>query len=466
MSEIKQQVTEEDVLRGSRTVTVETRDGTAAIHTMKGLADVAKVSGLGLSGMGAALAVVATVAYTAKVAMESFKASAQWNASSSALAGQMDAFGTGVGNKRDSLRDRIKGLQKTDSITPEWAGVLNKEISQGGTDAQVRNNLVWIKKNLDEIEAKAKIVGPALKEMTAMENALAIEVQTGFDRDREAARRNYMERLNQIEEIAKALDGANTVEIDNLRLLAAESLKVKEAEIKAAREAAEARIEKSQEEVYVWKEVNLELTENQKIAEKFKEEMANGLSREIVNAFRDGEFSAKKFGETVSNVLADIAQEILKVKVITPLINAGFALFGMANGGMAFAANGGMFPQFAANGLAGVNSVSSPTYFPKFNVVAGEAGREMLTVLARPRLMEVGGMQAVVGSAQGRQLAITSAADLARGGAGGVVDIRVTLGPELRAEIVNESVQGARVTVANDMRQDTPISRGVKGLTG
>ena len=105
---------------------------TATIHTMKGLADVAKVSGLGLSGMGAALAVVATVAYTAKVAMESFKASAQWDASNSALAGQMDAFATGVGNKRDSLRDRIKGLQKTDSITPEWAGVLNKEIDQGG----------------------------------------------------------------------------------------------------------------------------------------------------------------------------------------------------------------------------------------------------------------------------------------------------------------------------------------------
>ena len=137
---------------------------------------------------------------------------------------------------------------------------------------------------------------------------------------------------------------------------------------------------------------------------------------------------------------------------------------GLGGAGSIFAANGGMFPQFAANGLAGVSSVSSPTYFPKFNVVAGEAGREMMTVLARPRMMEVGGMQAVVGSAQGRQLAITSANDLARGGAGGSVDIRVTLGPELRAEIVNESVQGARVTVANDMRQDTPISRGVKGL--
>jgi len=90
----------------------------------------------------------------------------------------------------------------------------------------------------------------------------------------------------------------------------------------------------------------------------------------------------------------------------------------------------------------------------------------MLTVLARPRMMEIGGMQAVVGSAQGNQLAITSAGDLAnRGGAGGQVNIRVTLGPELRAEIVSQSVRGAVVQVANEMRQDTPISRGVKGLT-
>jgi hypothetical protein len=126
-----------------------------------------------------------------------------------------------------------------------------------------------------------------------------------------------------------------------------------------------------------------------------------------------------------------------------------------------------MFPRYmAAGGMQGVSSVSQATYFPKFNVVAGEAGREMLTVLARPRMMEIGGMQAVVGSAQGNRLAITSAEALAQnGGGGGLAEIRVTMEQGLKGEIIQNSIKGAQVQVANDMRQDTPISRGVKGLT-
>ncbi len=448
-----------------------TMSATAAVHTMKGLADVAKLSGIGLSAMGAALAVVATVAYTAKVAMDSFKASAQWDASSSALAGQVEKFGGSVIDKRDQLRGRISDMGKAGSITPEWAGALNKQLTQGGTDTEVRSNLVWIKKNLDEIEAKAKVVGPALQQMTAMESALAIEVQTGFDREREAARRNYMERLDQISAMSKALDGSHIEELENLRMLAAESLKVKEAEINAARAAEQARLDAAKagkEEVMVWKEVEQQQTQVQEILDKGVKLFSTGFAHAFVEFASGTKKAGEAFREFAASFLKTMAEMIIEqiaFNTISGLLKSLAGGVGAGAGGgvdMAYA-QGGI--KFAANGLAGVGSVSSPTYFPRFNVVAGEAGREMLTVLARPRMMEVGGMQAVVGSAQGRQLAITSASDLARGGAGGTIVIQVQGTPDFEARVVSNSVKGAVVQVANDMRQDTPIARGVKGLT-
>jgi len=208
-----------------------------------------------------------------------------------------------------------------------------------------------------------------------------------------------------------------------------------------------------------------QLTEVQQLGQ----ESVKMFSAGFANAFVEFASGTKKAGEAfrdfASSFLSSIAQMIMQQMIFNMIKNSSLGSWlGMANGGVAFAASGGMFPRFAANGLAGVSSVSSPTYFPKFNVVAGEAGREMLTVLARPRMMEVGGMQAVVGSAQGRQLAITSANDLARGGAGGTILIQVMGTPDFEARLVSNSVKGAVVQVANDMRQDTPIARGVKGL--
>lgn len=209
-------------------------------------------------------------------------------------------------------------------------------------------------------------------------------------------------------------------------------------------------------------EVKNQMTELQQLGEQTTRMFASGFSQAFVD-FASGAKSAKEaFADFARSFLSSVAQMIMEQLVL----NAISGIFGGGKTPVKVAAVGGFFPQMmAAGGMAGIASVSSPTYFPRFNVVAGEAGREMMTVLARPRMMEIGGMQAVVGSAQGNQLAITSASDLAGRGGGGVVDIRVTLGPELRAEIVQQSVKGAVVQVAQDMRQDTPISRGVKGLT-
>ncbi len=218
-------------------------------------------------------------------------------------------------------------------------------------------------------------------------------------------------------------------------------------------------------------QVKQQLTEIQSLGQHVAENFASGFASAFV-AFASGTKSAKDaFREFASQMLKQTAEMMLQMAIMRALFGAagastgtGGLIGGLINSAPKGAAEGGMFPKMmASGGMAGVSSVSQATYFPKFNVVAGEAGREMMTVLAQPRMMSLGGMQAMVGSAQGNQLAITNASDLAnRGG----VDIRVTLSPELKAEIISDSVKGARVTVANDMRSDTPISRGVKGLTG
>jgi len=152
-----------------------------------------------------------------------------------------------------------------------------------------------------------------------------------------------------------------------------------------------------------------------------------------------------------------VAQMILQLLIMRALKSSFGSALGLAAGG--FAA-----PVMAANGLAGVSEVSGATYFPRFNVVAGEAGREMMTVLARPRFMEVGGVQAVVGNAGGNRLAITDADQLANAGGGGVVVIEVRHSPETEARIVENSVKGAVVRVTSEMSRDTKLSRVTKQL--
>ncbi|NUN53265.1 MAG: hypothetical protein HUU06_10845, partial [Planctomycetaceae bacterium] len=110
-------------------------------------------------------------------------------------------------------------------------------------------------------------------------------------------------------------------------------------------------------------------------------------------------------------------------------------------------------------------SYAAHAFTPASDFVVGysrEAGREVMTVLSRPRFERINGVPAQIGYAGGNRLAITSADALARGGggaAGGMVDIRVTLSPEVKAEVVNQSVQNARVAIVQDMSSDSQLSR-------
>jgi len=122
--------------------------------------------------------------------------------------------------------------------------------------------------------------------------------------------------------------------------------------------------------------------------------------------------------------------------------------------------------RMAASGLSGVRSVSSPTYFPNFNVVAGEAGREMLTVLARPKLMSIGGVEAVVGNAGKNQLAIANANDLAKsqsgGSASGRIQIEISHSDESKAKIIESSINGAEARITQQARRSTALRSALK----
>jgi len=179
---------------------------------------------------------------------------------------------------------------------------------------------------------------------------------------------------------------------------------------------------------------------------------AQGLSTAIVDAFEEGDKAFQKFA---SNFLKQISQMIMQALILRAIQATGIFP----------AAQGGQFPAKYAAG--GISEIYSPTYFPRFNVIAGEAGREMMTVLARPRFERINGIPAQVGMAAGRRLAITSADALANAGgagAGGTIRVIVQMEPGLVGNIQENSVKGAVAQVVTDLHNDTNISRGVRKL--
>jgi lambda family phage tail tape measure protein len=192
---------------------------------------------------------------------------------------------------------------------------------------------------------------------------------------------------------------------------------------------------------------------------------ASGFSHAFVQ-FASGAESAKEaFRNFAASFLKDISEMILKQTILNILqgvlkgFGGGFDFGGaIASGAISYGAGG---VRFAANGIQTLNQ---PTFLPKFNVIAGEAGAEMLTVLARPRLMDIGGIQAAVGNAGRDRLAITDANQLQQRMGSGRVDITIHMEPGLKASIINDASNVAVVRVAHDLKTDSEISRGVKGV--
>ncbi len=208
-----------------------------------------------------------------------------------------------------------------------------------------------------------------------------------------------------------------------------------------------------------------------RIAADGEQAFASGLAGAIVSAFEEGDKAFQKFA---ANFLRQISEMILQALILRAVQGITGSIFGGGGGGgggvsggvsgsgaayAGYAANGGQFVNKFANG--GIAELSSPTYFPKFNVLAGEAGREVMTVLSRPRFERINGVPMQIGYAQGNRLAIanTDAMAGAAGGMGGTARIVVELAPGMVASIKEESIQGARVQIVQDMASDSQLSR-------
>ncbi len=199
-----------------------------------------------------------------------------------------------------------------------------------------------------------------------------------------------------------------------------------------------------------------------------REQLTTNLAHGLVDSFSKGGDAMKQW---FADFMKAIAEAIIKMELLyilrTAFGGSGTGAFlGLSGGGqVSAAALGGMFsPSMAADGFSGMTN--GPTFMPNFNVLAGEAGAELLTVFAKPRLAQFGDITATVGQVGSRQMALVNAGALQRAaGPGGQLEIKVTISPELEARITRNSIEGARVRVAQDLSEDSHISRAAKNLT-
>jgi hypothetical protein len=190
---------------------------------------------------------------------------------------------------------------------------------------------------------------------------------------------------------------------------------------------------------------------------------STGMSSALVG-FISGTKNAKEaFSDFAASFLQSVSQMILQTIILKAVQSAL---------GWGRAASGGFYPSGsnpmeggAMMAAIGVTAVDSPTYFPKFNVMAGEAGREMLAVFARPKLASIGGVDVVTGSVRGQNMMLANMDQVQKNGlGGGKSEVLIRLEPGLRAEIVDAAIEGSVVRVVNDLSQDTATSSAVKRL--
>ena len=320
-------------------------------------------------------------------------------------------------------------------------------------------------------------VGEIEKQRAANAPSLAREAQRGEQEARRQAAREAADELKALEQNltlesiragdSRILKVSEEYErrVATYRRLAEEH-KISEQEMTAlTRDAAFDRDRAVEESLVKQREAEKQaheerLQEWRQVTAQIEQTIATNVAGGLVNAFRTGKFEADKF---FSDLFAQIAQLILQTLILRAIRGMFGAAF--AEGGTTFAA-AGLPPTFAAEGLTQLNHA---TYFPKFNVVAGEAGMEMMTVLAKPRPMAFGGVQAMTGFAQGRELAVmpaSGAAALASGGGStGRVVIDVNLASGLTAEITRNAVDGAEVRITQQLGRDSAVRAAARAAS-
>jgi hypothetical protein len=216
------------------------------------------------------------------------------------------------------------------------------------------------------------------------------------------------------------------------------------------------------------------------------ERFSSGMADAMVDFISGTKSAEQAFREFAASFLREIAKMIMQ-QIILNALRSVFSAFAGGGQAVAKAATGAQVIA-AATGVTGVNDVNSPTFFPKFNVLAGEAGHEVMTVLANPQLVNWHGVVAQLGNVGSSKLAIVNAATLeslvnarkaatgmgpslpsgvsgSAGTAGGQIDVVVTMEPGLKAEIVKNSTDNAVARVEKDLKQQSNISNAVRKLT-
>jgi hypothetical protein len=207
---------------------------------------------------------------------------------------------------------------------------------------------------------------------------------------------------------------------------------------------------------------------------------SQGLGHAIVESFEKGGSAFKEFAR---NFMKQMAEMILQAVIFNALIAAGRAMgLSFAGGGKTIAnAQGGL--HLAASGFMGMTA--GPTVLPKFNVLAGEAGQEMLAVLAKPRTVDMNGVGATIGNIGRERMALVNADTLEQltgtqrkaaggyssggsfgspGGVGGTVHITVSMESGLRSDIVNEASNVSVDKVTREMGTHSVLSETTKRL--
>jgi len=462
---------------------------------MNGVRGAMAVAGTALTGGVAGIALIGTAAVTASYGI-------------ALLNEQVHALET-ASNESAQRRSLSESINKTIR-----EGVLAGQITASGA-AMLREQLAQASKNVDALKAVATglrdDLPKAYERLRSMVKAANIETLSGLAQQLQAIEDVYQARLKQIE-LEEKKTGANLSEESQLAFRAGQAQRGKAVESlneqlflkgisnEQERRATELRFEflhleqqiaqikerelMTEQELSPLVETMNKARENQtrilkeqafwasevgQVTNHASQQFASGFSQafvDFVSGVKSAEDAFKQFASAFLRQVAEMIIQALVLKAIKGVIGGiGFADGGIVASGFA---EGGFAPRMmAAGGIAGLSMVSQPTYFRNFNAIVGERGPEIMTVLSRPKMMQVGGIEAAVGRAGNfGELAITRAADLQRGqaGGGGGLHVFVHLERGLKSEIVNEAVGVARVTVVRDMRDDTELSQATRKL--
>lgn len=378
----------------------------------------------------------------------------------------------------DKLRGDMTAMHDAGKITNEEFEQLQKTLAKPEqinlTDVQTLMNKVGgatkeeaaaFEESANKTKASIEAVTDALKKL----RAVSPQQQLG---DLGALQGNQNARAANAAGNRDGIYSNADKEADYVRVLEQESAQLKlirdlqaQGEITAA-DAARLKLQASTKQIQAVTAINAQLTQTQQIEKQAAQSFSSGLAGAIVE-FASGAKTAKAaFEDFARTFLEEIAKMILQT-IILNTIKSAFGGIGGSFGTSMKGAAGGLYGGGAQLMAAGGMAVSSPTYFPRFNVVAGEAGMEFISVLSKPRFMDVGGISAVVGNMGGRRIAMTDANELQNGGraGGGQLHVKVTMDEGLRGEIVSSSIKGAVHEVTNNMGQNSKLARVTRQVT-